>query len=66
MLVRILHRHRAHIPDIAANVADAANAPLIVLIVLVLMTHLAFSLTKSIYDEEEQRERNGGGDAGED
>lgn len=66
MVVRILHRHRAHITDIAANVADTADASLIVLVVLILMTHLAFSLTKSIYDEEEQRERNGGGDAGED
>lgn len=66
MLVRILHRHRAHVTDVATNVADTADAPLIVLIVLVLMTHLAFSLTKSIYDEEEQRERNGGGDASED
>lgn len=64
MIVWILHRHRSHIAYVAANVANAANASLIVLVILViLVTHLTLSLTKSIDDDEENRQRDGGGDA---
>jgi hypothetical protein len=56
VLIRILHRHRAHVSDVASYVPNAPYAPLIVLVVLILMTHLAFSLTEAIYDEEEKRE----------
>lgn len=64
MVVGVIHRHRAHVSDIPADVPDAAYAPLVaILIVLVLMAHLAFSLTEAINDEEEKSERHGGGDA---
>lgn len=66
MIVRILHRHRAHVTDIPSYVSNTPYASLIVLIVLILVTHLAFSLAEAIYDKEEKRERNGGRDAGRD
>jgi hypothetical protein len=63
VLVRVLHRHRPHVPYIAPNIPNTSYASLIVLIVLILVTHLAFSLTEAINDEEEKRERNCGSDA---
>jgi hypothetical protein len=66
VLVRIFHRHRAHVANVASYVADASDATLIVLIVLVLVAHLAFSLSKAIDDIEENCERDGGYDAGDD
>jgi hypothetical protein len=66
MFVGILHRHRAHVPDISPNISNTSYAPLIVLIVLVLVTHLAFSLSEAIYDKEEKCERDSGSNAGRD
>lgn len=64
MVVGVVHRHGAHVTNIPADIADAADAPLVaVLVVLVLVTHLAFSLTEAINYEEEESERHGGGDA---
>lgn len=64
MVVRIFHRHRTHVTDVASYVSNTAYASLIVLIILILMTHLAFSLTKAINDKEDKRERYGGSYAG--
>jgi hypothetical protein len=66
MLVRILHCHRAHVSDISSNISDTSYASLIVLVILILVTHLAFSLTEAIDDKEKKCERNGGRDASRD